>query len=382
MTGNIIKAVSLLLSLTCLFAAAGIGLYAMDNPSAAPAEIRFFVAVDGDDNNPGTLEYPFRSIYRARDSLRTLRISGGLTCPATVMVRGGTYYLSESVIFSGEDSGTEECPIVYRAYPGEVPVLSGGRKLTGWKPYKGKIMQCMLPEVKSGRWFFRQLFFNGKRQIRARYPDFDPRDPLYGGWTFIEKTEGKTSFRYENGTFARGWEKPDQGEINIFPWRCWNNDIIPIKKVDHDRRIISLSRPVIHRLNQAVGKLDFQWLMAGNRYYVENMLEELDQPGEWCLDRETGVLYFWPPEGSHESKEISAPALSRLIEFRGSTGEPVRHIKISGLTFTQTLSLYPQPDILPPARVFFFGSYDFPYAPQPTILCTRLNLMILPLRNF
>ena len=203
MMGSIIKPLSPLLSLICLFAAAAIELYASDISSTADAEIRLFVAVDGSDNNPGTWEYPFRSIHRARDSIRTLKMNSGLTCPVTVMVRGGKYYLSESIIFSSEDSGTGEYPIVYKAYPGELPVLSGGRTLTGWKPYKGKIIQCILPEIKAGRWFFRQLFYNGERQVRARYPDYDPLDPLYGGWTFIEETDGSTSFRYEKGTFTR-----------------------------------------------------------------------------------------------------------------------------------------------------------------------------------
>jgi hypothetical protein len=32
--------------------------------------------------------------------------------------------------------------------------------------------------VKKGQWRFRELYFNGKRQTRARWPDFTPQDPL------------------------------------------------------------------------------------------------------------------------------------------------------------------------------------------------------------
>jgi len=194
---------------------------------------------------------------------------------------------------------------------------------------------------------FRQLFFNGKRQRRACYPNPDRDDPLYGGWAFIEKPVGPTAFRYQPGSFPRRWAKPRQAEINIFPWLCWNNDIVPIEDIDYDECVISLARPVIHRLNAATGTLDFMSLMAGNRFRVENVLEELDQPGEWCLDREAAVVYFWPPTDSVEDGQVIAPALSRLIELRGTTGKPVRHITIKGLTFAHSQALFPQPEILP-----------------------------------
>ena len=58
-------------------------------------------------------------------------------------------------------------------------------------------------------------------------------------------------------------------------------------------------------------------LTKGNRFYVENVLEELDQPGEWCLDTESGTLYFWPPAGSAPGAEVVAPFADRLLELLG-----------------------------------------------------------------
>jgi len=97
------------------------------------------------------------------------------------MVRGGKYFLEKTLVLGPENSGTQNCPITYTAYPCEKPILSGGRRITGWKPYKGKILQCLLPEAKGGKWKLRHLFYNGQRQIRARTPNFDPENPLYGG---------------------------------------------------------------------------------------------------------------------------------------------------------------------------------------------------------
>ena len=116
---------------------------------------------------------PFATLIAARDAIRELKKSGQFKEPLTVLVRGGTYYLSGSVIFTAEDSGTESCPITYRAYPDERPVFSGARQIENWRPYRGEIIQCTLPDVLAGRWNFRQLFFNGRRQVRARFPNYD-----------------------------------------------------------------------------------------------------------------------------------------------------------------------------------------------------------------
>jgi hypothetical protein len=137
---------------------------AMRSKESARAD--FYVATDGSDANVGTKEEPFATLERARDAVRELkRTKEG---PITVLVRGGVYYLGETLIFGPEDSGKDQ-PITYAAYPGEIPVISGGRKIVGeWQPYRDGIMMCELPEAKEGKLNFTQLFVNGKRQIRAR----------------------------------------------------------------------------------------------------------------------------------------------------------------------------------------------------------------------
>lgn len=299
-----------------------------------------FVATNGNDSWSGKLaepdakktDGPFATLLRARDAVRELKQKGELKEPVTVMVRGGKYYLDETLVLNSQDSGTRDCPVIYTAYQGEKPILSGSRKLTGWKPYKGKILQCELPEAKGGKWKFRQLFFNGKRQIRARYPKFDPNDPLYGGWAQMEgpAEEGSnTAFKYKPGTFKHHWAKPTEAEVNVFPYRGWCNNIVSIKAIDEDKCIITLTHSIMSSDRAPWFRhLHFE---PGNRFIVENLLEELDQPGEWCLDSEEGILYFWPPTDSIEGAEIVAPVLDCLIDISGTS-----YITISGFTFTET----------------------------------------------
>ena len=201
--------------------------------------------------------------------------------------------------------------------------------------------------MKAGEWKFRELYFNDESQIRARWPKFDPRDPLYGGWAFVAaaspaQTEknapsapGRPSeFRYEDTAAPpRPWSKVSQAELKVFPWYCWVDDLIPVAHIDVAKRVIALSRPVMPS--------DMP-LTKGNRFYVENVLEELDQPGEWCLDTESGTLYFWPPTGSVAGAEVVAPFTDRLLELRGTPGAPIHNLTISGLTLTQTRSTWPE----------------------------------------
>ena len=317
--------------------------------------MEFYVALHGSDRWSGRLpdpnvsgtDGPFATLERARDAIRVVKKDGELHEAVRVSIRAGSYYRSEPFVLTAADSGTRECPITYTACPGETAVLCGSKQLTAWVPHRDHIVRCVVPEVTRGTISFRQLFWNGQRQMRARHPSPIPGGTRYDGWAFVDELVDRRTFRYSPNAFPETWVKPEMGEVNIFPWLCWNNDIVPVAGVDFDRRTVTLARPFIHRLNQASPELDFMSLRVGNRFCIENVLDFLDQPGEWCLDRETGTVYFWPPEEPIQSGIVTVPIIPRLVELRGSTGAPVRYVCISELTLTQTLALFPRPEILP-----------------------------------
>lgn len=140
---------------------------------AGAGEIALYVSTGGNDSWAGdSIDRPFATIQKARDTIRAMKKKGQLTKPVTVYIRGGLYELDETIVFTLEDSGTKACPINYTAYKDEKPVISGGQKITGqWKNYKGQIKVCAIDEVKEGKWDFRQLFLEGKRQTRSRIPN-------------------------------------------------------------------------------------------------------------------------------------------------------------------------------------------------------------------
>ena len=308
----------------------------------------FYVATNGNDAwsgklaapNAGNTDGPFATLRRARNAVRELKLAQeGLTQPVTVMVRGGRYYLESTFDLTAADSGTAQAPVTYTAYPGETPVISGGRPITGWEPHAGKIVKCQLLETRGGAWTFRQLFMNGRRQVRARYPNLDPEGDRWNGkWAVSERDDGalEASNPYivwkEPGAFPRDWAKPSQGELFLMPNEpMWGDScMIRIKSIDRENGIIRL----VHGLRD----FDTNPIYYPKEYHrpdlcqfvVENLLEELDQPGEWCLDGEDGVLYFWPPEGDIADAEVVAPVLKRLVFMRG-----VANVRISGFVFTE-----------------------------------------------
>jgi parallel beta-helix repeat protein len=298
----------------------------------------FYVSPAGDDRWSGTLpepnreatDGPFATLVRARDAVRQFKAATGLQAPVTVLVRGGKYFMRETLILNADDSGTTDCPITYRAYPGEKAVLSGGRRVTGWRPFKGAILQARLPE-KPERWHSRQLFYNSKRQPRARWPKPDPVNSLYGGWALHEGGDEANpfrAFRYPDGFLPRRWAKPATAEVCLFGANGWFNEIIPVASVDRRRRVITLQRR-IKDFDRSPWHLPLT--LEPNRFCIENVLEELSQPGEWCLDSEKGVVYFWPPDDRLEDGEVVVPELDCLISLRDASW-----VNISGFTFTET----------------------------------------------
>ncbi|MFC1713994.1 right-handed parallel beta-helix repeat-containing protein [Candidatus Poribacteria bacterium] len=277
----------------------------------------FYVSPQGNDTNPGSMEEPFATIARARDAIREMKAKQPLSQPVTVMLRGGRYFLDDTLVFNQEDSGSEECPITYTAYPDEIPVISGGRKITGpWKPYQGEIMVCSISEVGEGKWNFRQLFVNGDRQNRARFP----RD----GYYMAEKALDATSFRYKEGEFRR-WHNLSDVEVVVF--HSWNESRLLVSDLDEDGRTVRFLDP---KAKHPIG-----WA-SHTRYYVENVFEALEQPGDWYLDTHTGEIYYWPI-GDVEELDMVAPVLNQLIRFEGGLKEQfIQYINIRGLTFSDT----------------------------------------------
>ncbi|MGD9518409.1 MAG: right-handed parallel beta-helix repeat-containing protein [Armatimonadota bacterium] len=154
-----------------------------------PAPGVFFVALNGDDNWSGTLpaanrdrsDGPFQSLARAQQAVRAAEPSRD----RKVVLRAGTYYLSEPLVLGPEDSGTAEHPVTYMAYPGEKVIVSGGRPLTDWHKREKGVWATKI-QADWGLGPLRQLRCGEEAQTLARHPNAVPDEPYTGGWLFAK----------------------------------------------------------------------------------------------------------------------------------------------------------------------------------------------------
>ena len=280
---------------------------------AEDGAIELYVSPEGDDEWSGRGEElsapdgPFATLARAREELRKLKAAGQLGKGAVVNVLPGIYSLSETFALGPEDSGSEDAPIVYRGLGAEKPVLRGGKTLGNFQPYQDEILQCDLKSNDLMGTKFHQLFFRGKRQILARYPNLDPDDPHGGEWAHVAAVEGKGNrkdFMYGPDE-SHQWEHPEDGRVSVFAGRDWAFRIVPIAEHLPEQRKIVLNGST--------------WgaLTVGDRYVIHGLFEELDSPGEWYLDPRTETLYFWPPDQPGDG-DVVAPVLDTLVSIQNA----------------------------------------------------------------
>src|SRR5262245_12345247 len=136
-------------------------------PTPAPGPA-FFVAPPplGDDSNTGTDAAPIATLDRARRAVRAINRS--MSSDINVYLHGGKYELAQTISFDQNDSGTNGFHVIYRNYPGEVPVISGGRRIVDWTRTTNGIFKASAQNLQ-----FRQLYVNGVAAERARSPGSD-----------------------------------------------------------------------------------------------------------------------------------------------------------------------------------------------------------------
>ena len=302
--------------------------------STASDELTYYVSVDGDDSAAGTSpSSAFESLARARDEIRTLKREGALTKPVTVTLLSGVHFLHEPLIFTGEDTGSESCPVTYAGEEGGGAVVSGGRVIDGWKDTGGGLWTVELPSVAEGAWYFNQLYVNGELRRRARIPN-EGFLRVKGFPEGTHRTVGYhtdcKSFEYAPGDLDPTWK--NLGDVEVIVYHFWTDSHLPVESIDESSHIVTFR----HRAGKVFTD-DFS--EEGARYIVENVYEGLDAPGEWYLDRKTGILSYMPMPGeSIETVHVMAPVMPEFIRLEGAPLDRryVEHINFRNLIFEYT----------------------------------------------
>ena len=308
-------------------------------------ELLIYVSTEGNDQWSGALDSPndsrtdgpFATLRHARDEVRKLK-SASPSVAITVLMRGGDYHIDETIVFGVEDSAAEGQVITYAAYPGEVPVISSGVRVSGWEELgrespdglqefaKDKVWVADMPD---GVERFYTLYDAGRRLDRSRAKGFVPLP--------ITEKEGHEAldphfaFGFPEGAI-KNWDNLVDAELVVRPIQ-WTMQILPLESVDEERSIATTSVSSVYPMKPFRGD-------HGNLAWIENVLEGLDAPGRWAVDTTRRKIYLWPT-GTQPSDEIFAPTLTELIRIEGeldvlgATDVPVHGIVLRGLTFTQ-----------------------------------------------
>ncbi len=338
----------------------------------APTGLSLYVATNGNDAWSGRLpqpnrartDGPFATFPRARDEVRKQKAEG-LAGGVRVEIAGGAYQLAAPLEFTAEDSGTADCTIEYCARRGEEVRLVGGRTVSGWALVKDPAILARLNPSARGKIFqadlgaagvtdlqginsagtYRsdpglELFFGGRPMTLARYPNqgyMKIADVLDAEGAVIKSPQATTS----TGRFVCEDRRPEHwaGEKDIWLHGFWIWDWADLRvrlgAVDAEQHALSLA-----------GGGDVR---KGQWFYAENVLPELDSPGEWYLDRESAIIYFRPPSPLRSGEAVVSTVrdLVRLtdvsyVTLRGLTIEAGRgsavlinggsHVRIVGCT--------------------------------------------------
>lgn len=332
--------------------------------------VEFYVSPAGNDVWSGTLaqpnpagdDGPFRTLPRARQAVRAVLQSQ--TLPAggiSVWLRRGTYPLSESFILDSLDSGRPGAPIRWRAFPGESVRITGGQAIAGFAPVADPAVLARLSpdaqervlQVDLGAQGITdygelamvgmglplqpaplELFFAGQPMTLARYPN--------DGWLIIDDVPQTGVKRLHQGVshtpkdgiprgrhygrFTYAGERPTRWQPDPDIWLRgywswdWADAHIRVARIDTTTRTIYPAEPHYH-----------YGYTRGQRFYFRNILEELDMPGEYYLDRGTGMLYLWPPALVDTAEAFVSLLDSALVVLDGAS-----YVSIEGLVFAGT----------------------------------------------
>lgn len=282
-------------------------------PAAVAADI--WVSPRGSDAADGSRDRPFLTLQRAQRAAREAAAKG----PVRVLLLDGTHRLRRPLVLDHRDSGSAGRDVTYRAAPGARPVLSGGRRVTGWTLHDRRrgIYRASVPRGTRSR----QLYVDGRRATRAQ------SDPFPNGFT-----RTAAGFRAADDAISR-WRRPaDLEAVAVLQWKIMRCGVASVSGRD-----LTMRQPCWANANSFPVLWSFPQIAR-----LENAYELLDDAGEWYLDAAAGRVYYKPRAGQRmATTRVELPVEEVLVDVRGTAARPVAHVRFEGLTFAYATWLRP-----------------------------------------
>jgi hypothetical protein len=276
------------------------------------AQTTWYVSPTGSDQNAGTFERPFKTVEKALDALKA---RSGSAAIYRIVLRNGLYHIEKPVVLDASLKLDSASSLFIEAYKGERPVISGNKKVAkNWQKAGVNLWKVKVPDA------FTQLFINGKRAIRARYPN-------EGKWLEPDSVLLKENRLVFTGKIPKEFDEIKTAELHVTGIWHWIRQTIGAFDVEK-QSVVTNQYPGPECSSTKIGTRD--------RAYFENSLRFVDSENEWYLDQEAGELFLFS-KTNPALATVEYPTAKQLIEVTGTREERIGNVFIDGITFTGTL---------------------------------------------
>lgn len=312
----------------------------------------------------GATDGPLATVDCAWQRIMEMRRFGAWQ-PITVRLLDEEYETDHPICLSPDpDVPVGKCGnVTFESYGNRRTVVSGGRRITGWGKDTFNGTDCLsvfLPEVKAGKWQFSDLYVNGTRAELPRFPEDGLLLPESVENNIEMFNEGSHWFVARKGDI-RDFRNFDDCIISFCHW--WIDEHVRIAKYDPATRKVTLAAKTRFSIS------DFK-PHSGLKYYIENVAESFEKPGQWYLDRPTGMLYYLPRDGeTADTLSVHAPVVDRILDVSGrydknahTCADVISGIRFRNLDFAYSKGDYVSRGFAPNCET---ASDEEPYAADP-----------------
>ncbi|MEO7016348.1 MAG: hypothetical protein ABI130_06980, partial [Leifsonia sp.] len=297
------------------------GLFAAASPATAATAASFWVdPVNGNDANSGSSSaQAFRTLTQAQTAVRS--VNSSMSGDIVVNLEGGTYTQTSPLSLTDLDSGSNGHTVSWQAVPGQTPVISGAQAVTGWTSAGGGVYKASV-----GSLDFRQLYVNGARATRARFPD-------NGSWFQMTGSNASAQTITVPAASVSSWTS---GAPEMVLETQWGESYLRVKNivVNGGTATVSFQSTESNILFQRPNPT----LSNGSPFHWEGALAFVTQPGEWYLDNAAGTVYYLPRAGENmTTASITVPVAETVLDVSGpDLDHQATNVTFSGVTFTGT----------------------------------------------
>ncbi len=281
--------------------------------------------INGRDTYNGSLATPFQTITKARDAVRL--VNSSMTKDIYVYLFGGDHRLTSTLNFTSADGGTNNFKVIYQAYNNQKPVISGGKKVTGWSLVAGqKYYVANVPTGTNGfPSYCRNIWVNGRRCLQAKSDFINVYPKPFDDVATTQICDGYVVKKAAIKNYT------NLSDIRIFHEGIFKH----IEQSATSINNISDSEQVIMMKQTAYDTWAQSYLYNNlNQIQVWNAFEELDEPGEFYLNRTTRKLYYYPRPGENLlTADVEVPAVETLVKLTGTSANRLQNLQFEGIGF-------------------------------------------------